>query len=153
MVLGFKCVRPLRDPHGLLMEFVGQGQQHSADRVEDEPGEDESAGTLKDGPKAELSARLRLRFLGDLLEAGSADDPVIVLGDTFPAVELAAFRTASHGLTRGVIQAALEDKGGHYCAAGSTTLGAWAASISGRNRARTRRAVRTRLSEGRRSVC
>jgi hypothetical protein len=48
-----------------------------------------------------------------LLQTGGTDDPVIVLGHTFPAVEAAAFWTAGNRLTHGVIETSLLKETGH----------------------------------------
>ena len=55
------------------------------------------------------------RTLGELrrsefTETGRADHAVFVLGDTFPAIKMAAFRTTRRRFPQGVIEATLVDQ-------------------------------------------
>ena len=86
-------------------------EQRGSDQGEEKPGDDKGGkGFNRQQPGAPGAGSGR--GVGDmlLLQAGGADDPVIVWGNTFAAVKTAARGAFGDGFTFEVIEASLTDE-------------------------------------------
>ncbi len=105
------------------MKSVRQPRESFAQQKEKEPGHKDSADTLNDSNSPRERAAFCERYPGYLSEAGSANDSVVVLGDTFPAKVLFALRTTSHRFARRVTGTTQVSKFRHSSTTGS--MGPW----------------------------
>src|SRR6187402_115811 len=94
-------------PQLVVVKLLRQRQEEMTHEIEEPPGEEKAEGELPGG--SEVSARpVGPGFGGgELLQAGSADDAVIVLGDALAAIEVAALRAARDGFPEIMVKAAL----------------------------------------------
>jgi hypothetical protein len=111
-------------------------QQSFANDEEEKPREQECRTALRQPENFCKPRALRDRRSHQFLQAGRADDPVIVLGDAFATEKPSAFRAARHRLTHRVIETTLvkqalhgqEIKGGISPTGAVAAMGAGAAS-------------------------
>jgi hypothetical protein len=89
------------------VERVRQAGQRLAHSEEEQPRDHDTCGAPGQTQKAEERPPAPRRSLSELFQADRAQHAVVVFGDAFAAVELAAFRATRGGLARGVIEAAL----------------------------------------------
>jgi hypothetical protein len=89
------------------VERSGNGEQSFANDIEEKPKHDEAEqalGKLENADPFFVSSGRRLR---QFLKTGTANNPVIVFGDTFAAEELATLEATRRGFAPGMIKATL----------------------------------------------
>src|SRR6266849_3336567 len=85
-------------------------QQRLAKQIKKEPNHQQTRQELKCPNDAHKTAPIPEGLLRKLLEARSANDAVIVLGDALPAIEMPAFRAARRRFALGMVEATLVDE-------------------------------------------
>jgi hypothetical protein len=101
---------PVHAPEGAFMKRIWQRSERLACQIEKEPCRQKAQQTLGDAERGGKTASLEQRRPGEFLEAGSADDAVIVFSNAFAAKEMGARGAKRDRFPLGVIEAALMDE-------------------------------------------
>jgi hypothetical protein len=96
------------------MKRGGQGQEKISDKVKEKPGRDQSQQELAEVQRARETAPFEERHARQFSQARGANDPVLMLGDTFAAKVLGALRAARGCFALGMVEAALISQRLHY---------------------------------------
>jgi len=88
------------------MELGGNAQQNFPDSIKRQPRDYQAQGESR-CPRQPGQQRTALSFCGAecFVQAGGADDAILMLGDAFTTVKMAALRAACRSFAHGVIQA------------------------------------------------
>ena len=100
-------------PQRSFVEGTGQFQQGFTDEKEKIPCDQNAERAWDEAKYLREREALRQGQVGELFKANGADGAVFMLGDAFATEKLFAFRTASHGLARGMIETTLMSEGLH----------------------------------------
>ena len=95
------------------MERTREVEQCLPDPIEEPGGDEQAAHDLKNSQDTDKSGASGKRHTRQLLQAGRANDSILVLGDAFPAKVAPALRTARHGFAAGVMKTTLESEVTH----------------------------------------
>jgi hypothetical protein len=105
---------PFIDPHRTFVEVRRNAQQRAAEKIKAEPKNADTQGEMDYRQHPREGAARFVRLDGQLAQAVGANHAVIVLGDAFAAVKVAAFRAACDGFAKRMLEATLMNEGGHY---------------------------------------
>jgi hypothetical protein len=89
------------------VEVRGHLQQPFRHQVKEKPRQKNPESALSEPQQSGKGRAFEQGHPRQLLQTIGTDNPVIVLGDTFPTEELAALGTTRHGFTHGMIEATL----------------------------------------------
>lgn len=105
---------PFINPYGTFVKVRGNAEQRAAEEIKTKPKNADANGKLNHRKHPREGTARRVRLDGQLAQAIGANDAVIVLGDAFAAIEVAAFRAARHSFAQRMLKATLMNELRHY---------------------------------------